>query len=586
MHSCGYLFYWFRRGGLAEVWNETTQWPRFGVNNLAGAIALFVGGGFLALSAHPVIRRKCYRCFYYGHLFGTTVFVLFASAHWTYSVFYFAPATLLWGAELAQRRRQQECAPTIVMASRISDTLLKLCVPLRGDGPFPISSTLSSNEYIYLRNCSSSKAHPFSALPSRDGKSMTVHLRAQGTWTKDVIESCGLVGSSYEPVSLPMWVQGPYSISFPDEAATGADLILVGTGTGIAPLIGLVSSRSRHFMCSTVQPPMTFLVLVCRSLEDLAMLESLPRHVPRLSIIVYHTGTQSEVSGTGEAYAAAALGRRQNLGISSQYSKTYASHGASGRDVFLFSIAVHFGALVGIWFGVIMTQGFISNWGHNPEVFMSKYQKEMMEMDSTPGLLQYDWIQGMLMLIGVNGASLMFALGTGAMFQFCKGLTMSKSQTGHDMHAVPNDSIESSDSDTEANPMLGQRSSIESDTLSLAKIDTPSDKWGDSTVSDNTMSTAFLVDEDESPVGTNLHIRQGRPNISSLLDECSELCDGRPRPLYLQSNIPLPLHVCASGHPSLVSDTKSACASMKKKLHAELRQNIIFTETSFDMSAI
>ena len=119
MHSCGYLFYWFRRGGLAEVWNETTQWPRFGVNNLAGAIALFVGGGSLALSAHPVIRRKCYSCFYYGHLVGTTVFVLFASAHWTYSVFYFAPATLLWGAELAQRRRQQECAPTIVMASRI-----------------------------------------------------------------------------------------------------------------------------------------------------------------------------------------------------------------------------------------------------------------------------------------------------------------------------------------------------------------------------------------------------------------------------------------------------------------------------------
>jgi len=331
---------------------------------------------------------------------------------------------------------------------------------------------------------------------------------------------------------------------------------------------------------------MTFLVLVCRSLEDLAMLESLPRHVPRLSIIVYHTGTQNEVSGTGEAYAATALGRRQNLCSSSQYSKTYASHGASGHDVFFFSIAVHFGALVGIWFGVIMTQGFISNWGHNPEVFMSKYQKVMMEMDSIPGLLQYDWIQGMLMLICVNGASLMFALGTGAMFQLCTGLTMSKSQTGHDMHAVPNDSIESSDSDTEANPMLGQSSMTESDTLSLAKIGTPSDKWGDLIVSDNTMPTAFLADEDESPEGTNLNIRPGRPNISSLLDECSELCGGRPRPLYLQSNIPLPLYVCASGHPSLVSDTKSACTSMKKQLQAELRQDIIFTETSFDMSAI
>ena len=48
------------------------------------------------------------------------------------------------------------------------------------------------------------------------------------------------MGPCGQPVVVNMWVQGPYSINFPDEAAAGADLILIGTGTGIAPLIGIL----------------------------------------------------------------------------------------------------------------------------------------------------------------------------------------------------------------------------------------------------------------------------------------------------------------------------------------------------------
>ena len=93
-HAFGYIFHWWRRGGLVEAWNATIEWPQFGVSNLAGAIALFGGGGLLAASAYPAIRRRWYRAFYYGHVFGSLVFVIFACAHWTYCVFYFAPATV------------------------------------------------------------------------------------------------------------------------------------------------------------------------------------------------------------------------------------------------------------------------------------------------------------------------------------------------------------------------------------------------------------------------------------------------------------------------------------------------------------
>ena len=149
-HTVGYMFFWLRRGGFADMWKETTDWPQFGINNLAGIISIFGGGGILAASAHPVVRRNWYSVFYYGHMGGSLVFFVFAAAHWRAVVFYFAPATLLWAAELAQRRRQQ-VSLHVVTATRVSETLLKIWWPLPGNGPYPISCALSANEFVYFR---------------------------------------------------------------------------------------------------------------------------------------------------------------------------------------------------------------------------------------------------------------------------------------------------------------------------------------------------------------------------------------------------------------------------------------------------
>ena len=149
-HAFGYIFFWLRRGGLADMWTEATEWPQFGINNLAGIISIFGGGGILAGSSHPTIRRRWYSVFYYAHMGGSLVFVAFAAAHWRAVVFYFAPATFLWAAELAQRR-QRVSQQTEVIATRVSETLLKVWWPLPGNGPYPISCTLSANEFVYLR---------------------------------------------------------------------------------------------------------------------------------------------------------------------------------------------------------------------------------------------------------------------------------------------------------------------------------------------------------------------------------------------------------------------------------------------------
>ena len=81
-------------------------------------------------------------------------------------------------------------------------------------------------------------------------------------------------------MAIPLQVTGPFSTDFPDEAAWDRDLILIGTGTGISPLLGLLHARQRHRMLlSTECTERTYLVMVSRSLHDLVMLESIPRRM-------------------------------------------------------------------------------------------------------------------------------------------------------------------------------------------------------------------------------------------------------------------------------------------------------------------
>ena len=341
--------------------------------------------------------------------------------------------------------------------------------------------------------------------------------------------------------------------------------------------------------------PMTRLVLVCRSVHDLMMLESLPRHVPGLSIIVYHTNPE-EVENLHTS-ASAALGHRENVSTQHLTNDRFEGNG----HALLFPIIVHLAALVGFWFGVAMTQGLISDWGRNQVVFLSKHQKKMSAMESLPNLLTYDWIQGVLMLFGVNLSSLFVALGAGVALDYFKVLSAPSSQSGYKnrtLRSITSPELEVSDSDTEENPMLRRHSMMDSDTLRLVNS-LMADNSGQSTISDNMSfgdtyvradsafrpedSTEVMIDDEAAP---EFSIREGRPNLRNVMDECIVLFGSRQRPLYQGSRSLLPLHVCASGHSSLVADTKNACKLMKKQLYAEICQKVIFMETSFDMSAI
>ena len=280
-HGVGYLIFWARAGGLQKVYSEATQWQRFGVNYLAGVISLFAGAGILTASAHPKLRMRWYGVFYHGHVLGAIVLAFFAAGHWTNTVFYLAPATLLWGVEIAQRSRQLYASRLSVQVTNIKGKLLRLCLPSRDDGPYPICDALSPNQYVYLKMSRNplEKAHPFSVLPCHEGNQKLIYIRPLGTWTRQLLsliqESAeqGQVGQdSLASVQVDMYVQGPYSINYPDEVAPGAHLILIGGGTGVTPLLGFLHARKRLLGVtsgSRRDELITRLVLVCAMLARL-----------------------------------------------------------------------------------------------------------------------------------------------------------------------------------------------------------------------------------------------------------------------------------------------------------------------------
>lgn len=370
-------------------------------------------------------------------------------------------------------------------------------------------------------------------------------------------------------MSIPLQVNGPFSTNFPDEAAAGRDLILIGTGTGISPLLGLLHARQRSpMLLSTGYTEKTYLVMVCRSLHDLVMLESIPRRIRGLSIVVFHTKDEDDGNVDMHALASEALDRRHDItsaSTSSQHSKVFASEGAHGH-VLIFEAIVLLAALVGIWFGAAIAQGLISDWGRNPVVD-----------EATPTIWHQDWLQGITMIVFVNAFSFAFAFGAGP------GAAR-LSHSGRIDHAT---GVRTCDSTSE--DLL--HSLVERDTARLLPGDIAPDGTEDS-INFEGLSSEMSADSTEVMAAdedfrVELSFRRGRPDILSLLAECSEAFDDfgrRQRPL--EGGIPFPMHVCASGHPSLIADTKAACECISKELYRENRQRVIFSEVSFDMSAI
>lgn len=317
-HGILYFLGWWFRMNLTSAWKRLVD-PRFGIPMLAGTISLT--GMIISIGmAHPFFRRRAYRLFYFSHTIGFAIFVIFAVVHVEYIVFYFAPATITWAAEIATRLQYETFSAEAVL---LTDTLIRLYIPgLRCSLSTSLAVRLGCpNLYVYIakvRYLFRGMFHPFSALAinfrdefeESDNENLTgllVYIRATGIWTESVRNICLC---SRQMTRHILCCNGPYEASLLNCPTNHSDMLLIGGGTGIIPLISILNSRANANSKSEVlQKPRTWVVFIIREPGDAAMLEVLPTNY-EMSVQVYHTrGDTKEV----ESCAQDALYRSNNV---------------------------------------------------------------------------------------------------------------------------------------------------------------------------------------------------------------------------------------------------------------------------------
>ena len=380
-HGALYVAAWWVRGGPGDMWDELIAWQGSGVANLPGALSLAAAAVLLA-TAHNAIRRAFYTIFYAGHILGTLGFYLLGVMHATAVLYYCAPASVLWAAEAA--RRSLRARVQGARLTRLGATLARVELPPSAScaavGPSYLHAAtdcggvhvnLARASKLFGRELSAyipRRSHPFSVIGPR-GCTLVTYVRAVGKWTIKLVEdgeeagvgdpeaaNDGNVGHGgdeklafkAEPsiaLTPSLTVDGPHEthVAAPADADDPrVDVLLVGGGTGLVPLIQLVHARVRASVPACGGH--VHLVLLARDPEDVEMLESLPAGESVDAVLVHHkSGKTEEVRRRAEA----ALARRRATEPAAACSRAF----AGGGGVLLLSAATHAAAALGVYLG-------------------------------------------------------------------------------------------------------------------------------------------------------------------------------------------------------------------------------------------
>jgi hypothetical protein len=136
--------------------------------------------------------------------------------------------------------------------------------------------------------------HPFTVLPAGSDGALVAYVRSCGPWTRALAQHA----------SVELCVEGALQSEWASDVAPDEAVLLVGGGTGIVPLLGILRRRT-ELCCGAA----THLVLVARDPEDAAMLEALPQVLgDGVEVAMYVTGGMAVAA---RVEAAAAFRRRR-----------------------------------------------------------------------------------------------------------------------------------------------------------------------------------------------------------------------------------------------------------------------------------
>lgn len=323
-HGLFYIIAWWRAGGASDAAARLFEYQAHGVANLPGFLSL-MALAVLLLSSHSYVRRVFYAVFYASHVLGTLGFYVLGVLHTTKVLYYGTPGSVLLAAELA-RRTLRHSRPTRLRCTRLGPNLARIDLPgetLWSSSASPdsvrVSTQAARSVHVALASPKMGlRTHPMTVVGPSGGDSV-LYVRSTGQWTRALLGMAD-EGSGNEG-SVVVTLDGPHETHVARECAaltSPSSALLIGGGTGIAPLLQLVHARALgpSSLASDGSPPLgrTHLILVSRQAADVDMLESLPPDeylTDPLTVQVHYTGGSHSNADDVHARAKEALARRR-----------------------------------------------------------------------------------------------------------------------------------------------------------------------------------------------------------------------------------------------------------------------------------
>lgn len=218
--------------------------------------------GMLVVSG-PIIWLNLYRSFYLLHRLMVILIIVFVAIHGANLAFI---GIGLWGADLILRniwvfvnRRKVHTATARVVGERL--------VELR----FPKSEfRYAGGQYVFLMapQISFWEPHPFSFSSAPHQRDVTIHIRACGDWTEDLLKK------AQTPTQLSVYMDGPYGSPALDfDSPSKQFFVFIAGGVGVTPNLSYANSLLDQVVRGRQISKVVF-VWTTRSLGDVSAVTS------------------------------------------------------------------------------------------------------------------------------------------------------------------------------------------------------------------------------------------------------------------------------------------------------------------------
>ncbi|GLJ11029.1 hypothetical protein SUGI_0140800 [Cryptomeria japonica] len=269
-HGMGYLVIWQSKHNLQE---KMSTWTRIGNSHIAGEISLLAGLIIWLTSIKP-IRQRFFEVFYYTHHL-YIVFIVFFALHVGDDVFSLTlPGIFLFLLDRYLRLLQSQRTVHVISARKLPSNIVQLVIAKHPSLVYkPMSIILLKLPFI-----SQLEWHPFSIVSTSSVASdrLSILIKCQQGWTKKLDNFMDALSSMESPLHLlaaDAAVEGPYGPPSMDFLRYDA-LILIGGGSGIAPLMSILSEtlHQHDIKEGNHVPREVLLIWSVKSTEELCIL--------------------------------------------------------------------------------------------------------------------------------------------------------------------------------------------------------------------------------------------------------------------------------------------------------------------------